>query len=149
MFIFFFFFFFFNPTKYTSDEKRVVTKSSSEGFVIHLKYLWREEENLKSIEKTVGKREMSSSLPLRLLLPLTTSLICPSPDSHAHSSLLRYQNPNFNRRSSSSSATSCSSQWQQFFPGKIRRFRSYSPCIPMVSSDSLSHFLLILIEFMC
>ncbi|CAH2058094.1 unnamed protein product [Thlaspi arvense] len=75
---------------------------------------------------------MSSSLPLRLLQPLTTSLISPSLDSHAPSPL-RSQNPNFNRRSSSSSSsstTSCSSQWQ-LFPRQIRRSRSYSPCIPM------------------
>uniref|UniRef100_A0A1J3ESC0 Uncharacterized protein n=1 Tax=Noccaea caerulescens TaxID=107243 RepID=A0A1J3ESC0_NOCCA len=69
---------------------------------------------------------MSSSLPLRLLLPLTTSLIHPSPDFHAPSPL-RSHNSNFNRGSSSSSSSttaSCSSQWQL-------RFRSYSPSIPM------------------
>ncbi|KFK37217.1 hypothetical protein AALP_AA4G229000 [Arabis alpina] len=67
----------------------------------------------------------SSLLPMRLLLPLTTS-----PDSHA-ASLLRSQNPNFNRRSSSS--TSCSSQCQ-LFPGRRHRFRAYSPCIPLCFS---------------
>uniref|UniRef100_A0A1J3E200 Uncharacterized protein n=1 Tax=Noccaea caerulescens TaxID=107243 RepID=A0A1J3E200_NOCCA len=69
---------------------------------------------------------MSSSLPLRLLLPLTTSQIHPCPDFHAPSPL-RSHNSNFNRGSSSSSSSttaSCSSQWQL-------RFRSYSPSIPM------------------
>ncbi|CAN8286567.1 unnamed protein product [Cochlearia groenlandica] len=62
---------------------------------------------------------MSSSLPIRLLLPLTTSMVS---DFHAPTPL-RSQNYDFNRRSSSSSSsTSCSYQLQR------RRYRS---CIPM------------------
>ncbi|CAF1701245.1 unnamed protein product [Brassica oleracea var. botrytis] len=71
---------------------------------------------------------MSSCLSLRLLLPLTPPLISPSPDFQAPP-LLRSKNPNFNRRSSSST-TSCSSQWQ-LFPGRRQRFRSFSMSIPM------------------
>ncbi|KAJ0239827.1 hypothetical protein HA466_0225500 [Hirschfeldia incana] len=63
-----------------------------------------------------------SSLPLRLLLPLTPPLLSPSPDSQAPS-LFRSKNPTLNPRSSSS-------QWQ-LFPGRRQRFRSYSPFIPM------------------
>ncbi|KAG2326156.1 hypothetical protein Bca4012_035189 [Brassica carinata] len=69
---------------------------------------------------------MSSSLPMRLLLPLT-----PPPSSSSDSLPLRSKNPNFNLKSSSSSFTtssSSSSQWQG-------RFRSYSPCIPMCTKD--------------
>ncbi|CAN8318316.1 unnamed protein product [Cochlearia groenlandica] len=70
---------------------------------------------------------MSSSL--RLLLPLTTSLISP-PDSHSPSPL-KSQNANFNRRSSSSSSSS-SSQWQR----RIRRFRSsILMCFPEHTRD--------------
>ncbi|CAH8347168.1 unnamed protein product [Eruca vesicaria subsp. sativa] len=75
---------------------------------------------------------MSSSLPMRLLLPLTPSLLSPCSDSQA----LRSKNPNFNLRSSSSSLTTCcsSSQWQ-LFPGRKQRFRSFSPCVPMCTKD--------------
>ncbi|XP_006295513.2 uncharacterized protein LOC17889520 [Capsella rubella] len=74
---------------------------------------------------------MSSSLPLRLLLPLTT--LSPPSDSLAPSPL-RSQNPYFNRRSSSS-ATSCSSQ-SQLFPARIHRFRSSLPmCLPEHTRD--------------
>ncbi|KAL0739692.1 hypothetical protein Bca4012_081205 [Brassica carinata] len=71
---------------------------------------------------------MSSSTPLRLLLPLTPSLLSPSP--------LRSQNLNFSFRSSSSSTTttSCSSSQCQLFSERRQRFRSYSPsmvqCFP-------------------
>ncbi|AEC10351.1 hypothetical protein AtNW77_Chr2g0266591 [Arabidopsis thaliana] len=71
---------------------------------------------------------MSSSLPLRLLLPLTTSLISPPPpppDSFHAPSSFRSKNPNFKRRLSSSSC--CSSQ-SQLFSG---RCRSYSRCVTM------------------
>ncbi|KAL0896426.1 hypothetical protein Bca101_080387 [Brassica carinata] len=69
---------------------------------------------------------MSSSTPLRLLLPLTPSLLSPSP--------LRSQNLNFSFRSSSSSTTTttaCSSSQCQLFSERRQRFRSYSPSIPM------------------
>ncbi|KAF3548105.1 hypothetical protein DY000_02002447 [Brassica cretica] len=66
---------------------------------------------------------MSSFLPLRLVLPLTSPLLSSSPDSQAPS-LLRSKNPNFNRR------YSCSSQWQ-LFPGRRQRFRSFSMSISM------------------
>ncbi|CAN7103296.1 unnamed protein product [Brassica rapa subsp. narinosa] len=74
---------------------------------------------------------MSSSLPMRLLVPLTLPLIPPpSSDSLA----LRSKNPNFILRSSSSSSssTSCSSSLSQLFP---RRSRSSSPCVPMCTKD--------------
>lgn len=112
-------------------------KSITEGFVICFQIFVERER--REFEITIEKikccwEEMSSSLPMRLLPPLTTSLISPSPDSP---SSFRSQNPNFSRRLSSSSSTSCSSQWQ-LFPGRRQRFRSYSPCIPMVFSDFLS-----------
>ncbi|CAF1804149.1 BnaC04g03220D [Brassica napus] len=72
---------------------------------------------------------MSSSLPMRLLVPLTLPLIPPPPSSD--SLALRSKNPNFSLRSSSSS-TSCSSSLWQLFP---RRSRSSSPCVPMCTKD--------------
>ncbi|CAH8384921.1 unnamed protein product [Eruca vesicaria subsp. sativa] len=67
---------------------------------------------------------MSSSTPLRLLLPLTpSSLLSLSP--------LRSLNPNFNCRSSSSTTTSCSSsQCQLFSSRRQRRFRCLPMCFP-------------------
>ncbi|KAF8101258.1 hypothetical protein N665_0208s0045 [Sinapis alba] len=73
---------------------------------------------------------MSSSLPMRLLLPLTPPLIPPSSSDSQAPSPLRSKNPNFSLRSSS--FTTCSSSQWQLFPG---RFRSYSPCIPMCTKD--------------
>ncbi|CAG7873897.1 unnamed protein product [Brassica rapa] len=74
---------------------------------------------------------MSSSLPMRLLVPLTLPLIPPPSSDSLAPSPLRSKNPNFILRSSSSS-TSCSSSLWQLFP---RRSRSSSPCVPMCTKD--------------
>ncbi|KAJ0258481.1 hypothetical protein HA466_0072610 [Hirschfeldia incana] len=66
---------------------------------------------------------MSSSLPMRLLVPLTLPLIPPPSSDSLAPSPLRSKNPNFNLRYS----TSCSSSlWQQLFPRRSRS--SYPMC---------------------
>ncbi|CAL9245719.1 unnamed protein product [Arabidopsis halleri] len=68
---------------------------------------------------------MSSALPLKLLLPLTTTSLLPSP--------FRSDNPNFHRRRSSSSTSSSSQSHSPslLFSVRRRRSRSSSPSIPM------------------
>ncbi|XP_019101717.1 PREDICTED: uncharacterized protein LOC104788243 isoform X2 [Camelina sativa] len=78
---------------------------------------------------------MSSALPLKPMLPLTTTSL-PSP--------FRSDNPNFYRRRSSSS-TSCSSQSPSYssslFSVRRRRFRSSSPSsIPMIHDEVVVKF---------
>lgn len=74
--------------------------------------------------------EMSSALPLKLLLPRTTTLLLPSP--------FRSDNPDFYRRRSSSSTSSSSQSHSPslLFSVRRRRSRSSSPSIPMVIADS-------------